>query len=83
MYIERPNFLLKNCKIKPFDDLEGLIIAVKHDRCGSEILVRYVLYGAMRMDWFYDFDIELIDKPIKKRVVTFEDIDDLNLKEIN
>lgn len=76
MYIEKPDFLFKNCIIKPFDDLEGLIIAVKYDRCGAEVLVRYVLYGALRMDWFYDFDVE-IKKPIEKGVVMLKELEDI------
>lgn len=82
MNIQRPEYLLKNCIIKPFDDLEGLIVAVKHDRCGSEILVRYILYGAMRMDWFYDFDIEL-KEPTKKGMAMLQELENVKLKEIN
>lgn len=81
MYIEKPSCLFKSCVIKPFDDLEGLIIAIKYDKCGAEVLVRYVLYGALRYDWFYDFDVEL-KKPIEKGVVLLQElknIDDNNL----
>ena len=74
MYIERPDFLFKNCIIKPFDDVEGLIIEVRYDRCGASVLVRYVMYGTLRMDWFYDFDIEL-KKPMEKGIVTFKDLE--------
>lgn len=82
MFIETPSYLFKNCIIKPFDDLEGLIIAAKYDRCGSELLVRYVLYGTLRMDWFYDFDIEL-KKPIEKGMAILKELEDVKIKEVN
>lgn len=65
MYIERPKELFKTCKIKPLDDHEGIIIAIRHDRCGSELLVRYYDYNSVRHNWFYDFELEL--KEFKKR----------------
>ena len=68
MFIEKPYALFKDCVIKPFDDLDGLITAVRYDRCGCEIQVRYILHGFMRENWFYDFDIELKDKQEDKKI---------------
>lgn len=65
MYIERPFELFKSCIIKPLDDHEGLIVSIRHDRCGSELLVRYYEFGTVRHTWFYDFELEL--KEPKKR----------------
>lgn len=61
MKLERPDILFKECVIKPFDNLNGLILSVRYDRCGCEIYVRYVLHGMLRYNWFYDFDIEMKD----------------------
>lgn len=62
MHLERPDtinsILFKNCIIKPLDDLEGLIIAVKYGKCETEILARYFLHGLAHYNWFFDFDIE-------------------------
>ena len=59
MYIERPRELFQPCVITKLDDHEGLIVSINHERCGSMILVRYYMYGQIRHDWFYDFEIEL------------------------
>lgn len=52
--------LLINCSciIKPFDDLEGTIIAVFITKKGVEYQVRYYLNGAQKTDYFFDWEIE-------------------------
>ena len=70
MYIERPKELFKSCIIKPFKDhteQEGLIIAIRYDRCGSELLVRYFMHGVIKTHWFFDFEIELKEPKQKSK----------------
>ena len=58
MNIEISELLFKPCKIKPFEDLEGVIIGLNQSRKGTELQVRYFLNGDYKTDWFFDFDIE-------------------------
>ena len=73
MYIEKPKELLKTCIIKPFDDVEGTIIAIKFDRYGSEFLVRYFSNGMIINNWFFDSEIELKPEQIKKSTKFFKE----------
>ena len=73
MYIEKPKELLKTCIIKPFDDAEGTIIAIKFDRYGSEFLVRYFSNGMIINNWFFDSEIELKPEQIKKSTKFFKE----------
>lgn len=66
MYLEKPDILFKDCIIKPLDDQEGLIIAVRHNKCQSEIQVRYFVHGQAVFQWFFDFDIELKTDKVKE-----------------
>lgn len=59
MYIEKPKELFKPCIILPLDDHEGLIVRIRYDKCGAEVLVRYFMHGALLHNWFFDFEIEL------------------------
>ena len=59
MFIERPQELFMPCIIKPLDDKEGLITAIKYDACKCMIQVRYFDFAGIRHDWFYDFELEL------------------------
>ena len=43
------------CIIKPLDDKEGLITAIRYDACKCMIQVRYFDFAGIRHDWFYDF----------------------------
>lgn len=65
MIIERPKELFKPCVIKPFDNQEGLIISIKYDRCGCEVLVRYFMHGVIKTHWFFDFEIEMKETDLK------------------
>jgi len=67
MYIERPKELFKPCIIKPLEDLPGLIIAIRYDRCSSEVLVRYFMHGIAKYTWFFDFDIEVKESVEKSK----------------
>lgn len=70
MNIERPEQLFKPCIIKPFKDhqeQEGLIIAIRYDRCGSEVLVRYFMHGMIKTHWFFDFEIEMKEPKRERR----------------
>ena len=58
MLIERPKELFRTCVIKPLEQ-EGLIVRIRYDRCGAELLVRYYTYGTVTHNWFYDFELEL------------------------
>jgi hypothetical protein len=58
MNIEISELLFKPCKIKPFEDLEGVITALNQSKKGTELQVRYFLNGDYKTDWFFDFDIE-------------------------
>lgn len=78
MDIERPKELFKPCIIKPFKDKneteqEGLIIAIRYDRCGSEVLVRYFMHGMVKTHWFFDFEIEMKKQPIKSHNKFFKE----------
>ena len=59
MFIERPKELFMPCIIKPLDDKEGLITAIRYDACKCMIQVRYFDFAGIRHDWFYDFELEL------------------------
>lgn len=59
MFIERPNELFRYCIIKPLDDKEGMIIAIRYDACKCMLLVRYFDFAGIRHDWFYDFELDL------------------------
>lgn len=67
MNIERPKELFKPCIIKPFENQEGLIIAIRYDRCGCEVLVRYFMHGMIKTHWFFDFEIEMKKPTIQKK----------------
>lgn len=73
MYIETPQQLLKKCIIKPFNDQEGTIIAIKYDRFGCEVLVRYISNGMVINNWFFDSEIELKNDKFKKDVSFFKE----------
>ena len=73
MYIDKPKELLKKCIIKPFDDTEGTIIAIKSDRYGCELLVRYFSNGMVINNWFFDSEIELKKEQIKKDTSFFKE----------
>jgi hypothetical protein len=47
------------CIIKPLDDKEGLITAIRYDACKCMLQVRYFDFAGIRHDWFYDFELEL------------------------
>lgn len=59
MYIERPKELFKDCVIKKMNNHDGLIVSIKYDRCGSEVLVKYYAGMSVIYNWFYDFEVEL------------------------
>lgn len=59
MFIERPKELFMPCIIKPLDDKEGLITAIRYDACKCMLQVRYFDFAGIRHDWFYDFELEL------------------------
>lgn len=73
MYIEKPKELLKPCIIKPFDDAEGTIIAIKYDRYGCEFLVRYFSNGMVINNWFFDSEVELKKEQITKKSNFFKE----------
>ena len=73
MYIDKPKELLKKCIIKPFDNTEGTIIAIKCDRYGCELLVRYFSNGMVINNWFFDSEIELKKEQIKKDTSFFKE----------
>jgi hypothetical protein len=59
LFIERPKELFMPCIIKPLDDKEGLITAIRYDACKCMLQVRYFDFAGIRHDWFYDFELEL------------------------
>lgn len=61
MKIEINKILFKPCKIKPFEDLEGVIVALNQSKKGTELQVRYFLHGEHKIEWFFDFDIERVN----------------------
>lgn len=69
MYIQRPDELFMPCIIKPMEDKDGLIIAIKYDACKCMLLVRYFDFSGIRTDWFYDFELEM--KPINDKDKNF------------
>lgn len=83
MKLERPNILFQPCLIKPFDNLEGLILSVRYDRCGCEVYVRYVLHGMLRYNWFYDFDIEMKEEDFNNNFGYNYQNDGITLKDLS
>ena len=73
MYIEPPKELLKKCYIKPFENIEGTILAIKNDKYGSEVLVRYISNGMIINNWFFDSELELKKDKIKKNITFFKE----------
>lgn len=71
MFLEKSKIIFRDCIIKPLENTDGLILATKCDKNGCEILVRYFMHGTKRVEWFFDFDIEL--KEQKKYKPFFED----------
>ena len=51
--------IYKKCKILPFENLDGVIIAINQSKKGTELQVRYFLNGEYKLEWFFDFDIEM------------------------
>ena len=74
MFIEKPRELFKHCIIKPLDNQEGLIVRIKYDKCGAELLDRYFYLGTVLHNWFYDFEIEL-KEPNQHGVNFFKEYD--------
>ena len=60
MNIPINELVFKPCIIKPFENLDGMIVALNQSKKGTELQVRYFLNGEYKLDWFYDFDIELV-----------------------
>ncbi len=52
------NLINSPCKIKPFEDLDGIIIAVFITKKGVEYQVRYYLNGEQKTDYFFDWEIK-------------------------
>lgn len=73
MYIEPPKELFKKCIIKPFEDQDGTILAIRHDKYGSEVFVRYISNGMIINNWFFDTEIELKQEQIKKNTNFFKE----------
>lgn len=61
MRLESSRIIFKPCIIEPLEGAEGLILATKCDKNGCEILVRYFVFGNKKVEWFFDFDIELAE----------------------
>lgn len=61
MKIKINKTIFKDCIIKPFENLEGKIVALNQSKKGTELQVRYYLNGEYKLEWFFDFDIELIN----------------------
>jgi len=51
------------CKIKPLEDLGGVITSVNISSHGIEYKVRYYLDGKQNNDWFQDFEIIITGEP--------------------
>lgn len=66
MKLEKPDIIFQPCIIKPLDYQEGLITAVKFNKCETEILVRYFYSGQPIYHWFFDFDIDLKKEKVKE-----------------
>ena len=61
MKIAINKILFKKCYITPFENLEGVIVGLNQSRKGTELQIRYFLNGEYRTEWFYDFDVEVLD----------------------
>lgn len=59
--------IYKKCKIVPFENLDGVIIAMNQSKEGTELQVRYFLNGAYKKEWFFDFDVELVNEVENER----------------
>lgn len=68
MDIEISTLIFRQCVIKPFENLEGVIVGLNQSKKGTELQVRYFLNGEYKLEWFFDFDIEL--KPIPQGTPT-------------
>jgi len=51
------NLINKTCYIKPFEYLDGVIIAVHISLKGIEYQVRYYLNGEQKTDYFFDWEV--------------------------
>ena len=51
------NLIFQTCYIKPFEYLNGTIIAVHISLKGIEYQVRYYLNGEQRTDYFFNHEI--------------------------
>ena len=67
MNIAISSFVYKKCKILPFENLDGVIIAMNQSKEGTELQVRYFLNGEYKKEWFFDFDIELVNEVENER----------------
>lgn len=61
MNLENTDLIYKDCKIVPFENQAGKIISVCYSKKGVELQVRYYMNGEHKLDWFFDFDIELYE----------------------
>lgn len=59
MNIPISDLIYKDCIIKPFENYPGKIVAVNQSKKGTELQVRYFINGEYKLEWLYDFDIEL------------------------
>lgn len=55
------DLIYSKCKIKPLEDLEGIITAVFITKKGVEYQVRYYFDGKQEDTYFLDFEVELIE----------------------
>lgn len=63
MNIQISELIYKPCVIKPFENLQGVIVGLNQSKKGTELQVRYFLNGEYKLEWFFDFDIELKSIP--------------------
>lgn len=54
-------FLFRRCLIIPLENYRGIITSICANNRGFEFQVRYYIDGEQKTEWFYDFEIEVIN----------------------
>lgn len=58
-------YINKCCIIKPLENLYGVITAVFITKKGIEFQVRYFLNGKSECEYFFDWEIQVLEENVK------------------
>lgn len=51
----------KKCKIIPFENLDGIITGIYISKKGIEYQIRYYMNCEQKIEYFFDFEIEVLN----------------------